>query len=89
MDLEDDLGIDLEEEEGNDSIEEEEEEDGDELVTQGNLDSESAMDDHSEWLANRFDEEDSSPVLEDISLLLGPDFSASDDSTSPSSDTNS
>ena len=87
MDLEDDFGIDLEEEEGgNDSVEEEEE-DRDELITQGNLDSESAMDDHSEWLANRFDEEDSSPVLHDISLLLGPDFSASDDnSSSPTSD---
>ena len=93
MDLEDDLGIDLEEDEGNDSMEEEEdEEEEEEIATQGTRDSESAMEDHSDWIANRFEEDDGSlvlPNLDDISVQLGPDFTASDNSVASTNDTNS
>lgn len=77
MDLEDELGIELDEE-GNDSVEEEEEE------LQGAGNSESAMEDPSDWLMNRFvDDSDTTLHLEpaiqlgdtSIDASLNPDAS--------------
>lgn len=65
IDLEEELGIDLDDDEGNDSVEEEEEEED----TQGTIDSESAMEDHSDWLINRFGED--APHLDESSIQLG------------------
>ncbi len=93
MDLDDDLGLDLEDEEGNDSNEEDEDEEEEEIDTQEMRDSESGIDDQSEWIANRFDEEDDSSIemhgINDLSLQLGPDFTASEDSVASTSGNNS